>query len=47
MSRLLPIVKLLLIVIVGLFVAKFLAKTLVTKFPNAATQAVDNVIQSV
>lgn len=46
MSRLLPIFKLLLIVVVGLFVLKFFAKALATKFPNKATQAIDTVIQT-
>lgn len=47
MSRLLPILKLLLIVVVGLFVLKFVAKAVSTKFPNKATAAIDTVIQTV
>lgn len=47
MARFLPILKLLLIVVVGLFVLKFFSKFLVQKFPNSVTQAVDNVVQTV
>lgn len=47
MRGLLPILKLLLIVVVGLFVLKFFAKAAVTKYPNKATQAIDSVMQSV
>lgn len=47
MGKFLPILKLLLIVVVGLFVLKFLTKTLVQKFPNSVTTTMDNVVQSV
>lgn len=47
MHRFLPVVKLILIVIVGLFVVKFLSKFAVQKFPNKVTQAVDSVVASV
>lgn len=47
MGRFLPILKLLFIVVVGLFVLKFLSKTAAQKFPNKATQAVDAVMQTV
>lgn len=47
MSRFLPILKLLLIVVVGLFVLKFLSKAAAQKFPNKATQTIDSVIQTV
>jgi hypothetical protein len=47
MGQFLPILKLLLIVVVGLFLLKFIAKAAVQKFPNKATQAIDNVIQTV
>lgn len=47
MHRLLPVLKLLFIVIVGLFVIKFLSKWTVQKFPNKATQAVDSVVSAV
>jgi hypothetical protein len=47
MAQILPILKLLFIVIVGLFLMKFLSKAAVQKFPNKATQAIDNVMQTV
>lgn len=47
MSRFLPILKLLFIVVVGLFVLKFLTKAAAQKFPNKATQAIDAVVQTV
>jgi hypothetical protein len=47
MSRFLPILKLLLIVVVGIFVLKFLTKAAAQKFPNKATKAIDTVMQTV
>lgn len=46
MKRFLPILKLLAIVVVGLFVLKIASKALAQKFPNQVTQSIDSVIQA-
>lgn len=44
--RLTPILKLLFVVVVGLFILKLASKFLAGKFPNAVTNAMDSVIQT-
>jgi hypothetical protein len=44
--RFTAILKLLLVVVVGLFILKLASKYLVTKFPNAVTNSVDTVVQA-
>ena len=44
--RLTPILKLLFVVVLGLFILKIFSKYLTAKFPNAVTGAIDTVVQS-
>lgn len=45
--KLLPTIKLVLIVVVGIIILKVATKAAANKFPNAVTETVDNAVQTV